>query len=378
MNGPNRNSVQYLDGAVLTPQGFILGRLEMRDGIVAGVEGVPVTEDVALKSDALIVPGFIDLHVHGGAGRDFMEGEDSSIAIAAFHARHGTTSLLATTVTSDPQELRRSVEAIQSCQRELRVSGARTLGMHLEGPYISPEKLGAQPSHSRPFDPVELTYLHQLVTVKLVTLAPEVSDHVEAIKWLRAQGILVQIGHTNASYEQVKEAMNCGATGFAHLFNAMTGLHHRSPGTVGAAFAHAEYAEIIPDLEHVHPGAILAARRAIPKLYGVTDATAATGMPDGTYRLGTHSVYKCQCSVRLANGTLAGSALTMDQALRNLVGLGLPLQEAVQRLSTFPADFLGNYAIGRLRIGACADVVVLDGQLNVKRVCIDGVLIDDH
>ena len=378
MNIPNRKSVQYLDGAVLTPQGFILGRLEMRDGIVAGVEGVPVTEDVALKSGALIVPGFIDLHVHGGAGRDFMEGEDSSIAIAAFHARHGTTSLLATTVTSDPQELRRSVEAIQSCQRELRVSGARTLGMHLEGPYISPEKLGAQPSHSRPFDPVELTYLHQLVTVKLVTLAPEVSDHVEAIKWLRAQGILVQIGHTNASYEQVKEAMNCGATGFAHLFNAMTGLHHRSPGAVGAAFAHAEYAEIIPDLEHVHPGAILAARRAIPKLYGVTDATAATGMPDGTYRLGTHSVYKCQCSVRLANGTLAGSALTMDQALRNLVGLGLPLQEAVLRLSTFPADFLGNYAIGRLRIGACADVVVLDGQLNVKRVCIDGVSIDDH
>ena len=378
MNIPNRKSVQHLDGAVLTPQGFILGRLEMRDGIVAGVEGVPVTEDVALKSDALIVPGFIDLHVHGGAGRDFMEGEDSSIAIAAFHARHGTTSLLATTVTSDPQELRRSVEAIQSCQRELRVSGARTLGMHLEGPYISPEKLGAQPSHSRPFDPVELTYLHQLVTVKLVTLAPEVSDHVEAIKWLRAQGILVQIGHTNASYEQVKEAMNCGATGFANLFNAMTGLHHRSPGAVGAAFAHAEYAEIIPDLEHVHPGAILAARRAIPKLYGVTDATAATGMPDGTYRLGTHSVYKCQCSVRLANGTLAGSALTMDQALRNLVGLGLPLQEAVQRLSTFPADFLGNYAIGRLRIGACADVVVLDGQLNVKRVCIDGVSIDDH
>lgn len=378
MNIPNRKSVQHLDGAVLTPQGFILGRLEMRDGIVAGVEGVPVTEDVALKSGALIVPGFIDLHVHGGAGRDFMEGEDSSIAIAAFHARHGTTSLLATTVTSDPQELRRSVEAIQSCQRELRVSGARTLGMHLEGPYISPEKLGAQPSHSRPFDPVELTYLHQLVTVKLVTLAPEVSDHVEAIKWLRAQGILVQIGHTNASYEQVKEAMNCGATGFAHLFNAMTGLHHRSPGAVGAAFAHAEYAEIIPDLEHVHPGAILAARRAIPKLYGVTDATAATGMPDGTYRLGTHSVYKCQCSVRLANGTLAGSALTMDQALRNLVGLGLPLQEAVLRLSTFPADFLGNYAIGRLRIGACADVVVLDGQLNVKRVCIDGVSIDDH
>jgi N-acetylglucosamine-6-phosphate deacetylase len=375
---PNRNSVQYLDGAVLTPQGFILGRLEVRDGIVAGVEGVPVTEDVALKSGALIVPGFIDLHVHGGAGRDFMEGEDSSIAIAAFHARHGTTSLLATTVTSNPQELLRSVEAIRNCQRALRLSGARTLGMHLEGPYISPERLGAQPCHARPFDRAELTRLHQLVQVKLVSLAPEMAGHLDATKWLRAQGIRVQIGHTNASYEQVKEAMDFGATGFAHLFNAMTGLHHRSPGAVGAAFAHAEYAEIIPDLEHVHPGAILAARRAIPKLYGVTDATAATGMPDGTYRLGTHSVYKCLCAVRLANGTLAGSALTMDQALRNLVGLGFPLQEAVRRLSTFPADFLGNNAIGRLRIGACADVVVLDEQLNVKRVCIDGVPIDDH
>lgn len=374
----NQGSAHYLDGAILLPHGFVLGRLHMHDGVIAGAEGVPVTEDLALQHGNLIVPGFVDLHVHGGAGRDFMEGEDSSVAITAFHARHGTTALLATTVTSEPQELLRSVQAIQGCHQTLRPGGARVLGIHLEGPYISPDKLGAQPGHSRPFDQAELMRLHELVPVKLVSLAPEITGHLDAIKWLRGQHILVQIGHSNASYEQVKEAMDSGAAGFAHLFNAMTGLHHRSPGAVGAAFAHAEFAEIIPDLEHVHPGAILAARRAIPKLYGVTDATAATGMPDGTYRLGTHSVYKCLCSVRLANGTLAGSALTMDQALRNLVGLGISVQEAVQRLSTFPADFLGNTKLGRLAVNACADLVVLDAKLEVKRVYVSGVPIDDN
>lgn len=378
MNIANQGSAHYLDGAILLPHGFVLGRLHMHDGVIAGAEGVPVTEELALQHGNLIVPGFVDLHVHGGAGRDFMEGEDSSVAITAFHARHGTTALLATTVTSEPQELLRSVQAIQGCHQTLRPGGARVLGIHLEGPYISPDKLGAQPGHSRPFDQAELMRLHELVPVKLVSLAPEMTGHLDAIKWLRGQNILVQIGHSNASYEQVKEAMDSGAAGFAHLFNAMTGLHHRSPGAVGAAFAHAEFAEIIPDLEHVHPGAILAARRAIPKLYGVTDATAATGMPDGTYRLGTHSVYKCLCSVRLANGTLAGSALTMDQALRNLVGLGISVQEAVQRLSTFPADFLGNIKLGRLAVDACADLVVLDGKLEVKRVYVSGVPIDDN
>lgn len=367
---------RHLEGVILTPQGFVSGRLRLRDGRIVELEGTPVTEDAARKSDTLILPGFIDLHVHGGAGRDFMEGGDASSAIAAFHARHGTTSLLATTVTSNPHELRQCVSGIQRCQQVPRSAGARLLGMHLEGPYISPEKLGAQPSHSRPFDRSELAELHQIFAVKLVTLAPEVAGHLEAIQWLTGQGIRVQMGHTSASYEQVLAAMDCGATGFAHLFNAMSGLHHRSPGAVGAALAHAEYAEVIPDLEHVHGGAILAARRSIPKLYGVTDATAATGMPDGTYRLGTHSVHKCLCTVRLADGTLAGSALTMDQALRNFVGLGIPLREAAQRLSTYPADFLGDTNIGRLEIGACADAVLLNSQLNVKGVYVSGAALD--
>jgi N-acetylglucosamine-6-phosphate deacetylase len=167
-------------------------------------------------------------------------------------------------------------------------------------------------------------------------------------------------------------ALARGASGFTHLFNAMSGLHHRAPGMVGAALAHAEYAELIPDLEHVHPGAIRAALRAIPRLYCVTDATSAVGMPDGQYRLGPHDVTKCLGGVRLADGTLAGSALTMDQALRNLVSLGVTLEDASKRLSRYPADYLGLHDRGRLAVGAWADIVVLDRHLQVSAVFCEG------
>ncbi len=146
----------------------------------------------------------------------------------------------------------------------------------------------------------------------------------------------LQIGHTLGSYEDGVAALEAGASSFTHLYNAMTGLHHREPGIVGAALAHARYAELIPDLLHVHPGAIRVALRSIPCLYCVTDSTAAAGMPDGQYKLGSHTVTKCLGGVRLPDGTLAGSTLTMDQALRNLVKIGLPLAEASQRLSQFP------------------------------------------
>jgi N-acetylglucosamine-6-phosphate deacetylase len=152
----------------------------------------------------------------------------------------------------------------------------------------------------------------------------------------------------------------------------MTGLHHREPGMAGAALAHAQRAEIIPDLLHVHPGAIRAALRAIPGLYCVTDSTSAAGMPDGDYRLGRHTVTKCLGGVRLHDGTLAGSTLTMDQALRNLVGLGLSLQEASLRTSTLAADHLGLADIGRLQPGALADAVVLDAELALQRVLVEG------
>jgi N-acetylglucosamine-6-phosphate deacetylase len=251
--------------------------------------------------------------------------------------------------------------------------GARIHGVHLEGPYINAARLGAQPDFARPLSMDELQRLHALAPIRLVTLAPEGPGHLDAIAPLLAQGIRVQLGHSEGTYEDGVAALERGASGFTHLFNAMSGLHHRAPGLAGAALAHAEYAEIIPDLLHVHPGAIRVALRAVPRLYCVTDSTAASGMPDGEYRLGRHAVTKCLGGVRLADGTLAGSALTMDQALRNLVEqLGLALAEASARTATHAADYLGLADRGRLGPGEWADIVVLDRDLVLTQVFVEG------
>jgi N-acetylglucosamine-6-phosphate deacetylase len=222
----------------------------------------------------------------------------------------------------------------------------------------------------------ELLALNAIAPIRLVTIAPEVPGHLALIVELRARGFVVQIGHSAGSYDDGVAALQAGATGFTHLFNAMSGLHHRAPGLAGAALAHAERAEIIPDLLHVHPGAIRAALRCIPGLYCVTDATSATGMPDGDYPLGRHTVTKCLGGVRLADGTLAGSTLTMDQALRNLVALGLPVAEASRRTASLAADHLGLGDRGRLAPGAWGDVVVLDRGLQLQQVWVEGERIE--
>jgi len=303
-----------IDGLVLTPRGFIDGRIELgADGRVAGITGAPTEAARARESSRpLVLPGFIDLHVHGGGGHDVMEGGEATARIAAMHAGHGTTALLATTLTSPTKDLEHALAGVGPLCKQRPKGTARVLGIHLEGPYINPGRLGAQPDHARAFDAAELAKLHAIAPIRLVTVAPEMPGHLEAIDGMVKQGIRVQVGHSLGSYEQGAEALARGAGGFTHLFNAMTGLHHRDPGMVGAALAHAEFSEIIPDLQHVHAGAIRVALRSIPRLFCVTDATSAAGMPDGEYRLGSHKVHKCMGGVRLADGTLAGSSLTLD------------------------------------------------------------------
>lgn len=364
-----------LKGRIVTPAGLVEGTLRIAaDGRIAAIEGTPVPHEQAREGKApLLLPGFIDLHVHGGAGRDIMEGGDAALQVARKHAEHGTTALLATTMTAPVEDLRQSLVPIGELARSGAPGAARILGVHLEGPYINKGKLGAQPDFARPVALAELRELDALAPIRLLTLAPEVPGNMEAIPDLVAAGFRVQVGHTLGSYEEGVQALAQGARGFTHLFNAMTPLHHRLPGMVGAALAHARFAEIIPDLLHVHPGAIRAALRSIPHLYCVTDSTAATGMPDGEYRLGRQPVTKCLGGVRLADGTLAGSTLTMDRALRNLVDvIGLALPDAACRLATYPADFLELADRGRLQEGAWADVVVLDRDLRVQEVFIEG------
>lgn len=323
----------------------------------------------------IMIPGFIDLHVHGGGGVDLMEAGDSIRTIAKTHAQFGTTSFLATTMTAPYEELEKAFRAMSDEYRQRSPKCARLLGVHLEGPFISKERLGAQPNYVRAATLTEIDKLNQFVPIKIVTLAPEVFNHLELIRDLAARGIIVQIGHTNGSYEEGCKALEMGARSFTHLFNAMSPLHHRNPGIVGAALAHAQHAELIPDLKHVHPGAIHAAKRAIPHLYFVTDATAATGMPDGAYKLGTQTVQKCLGGVQLPDGTLAGSALTMDQALRNLVSIGFTVEDASKRLSGIQAQLLGLPERGSLRENNSADLVILNPDLTVEQVFIEGELV---
>lgn len=368
-----------VEGVVLTEAGFVRGRVAIDTaGRVATVEGSSLTEAQARDSGLpLVLPGFIDLHVHGGGGADIMEGNGAVQRVAALHLRHGTTSLLATTMTAPHGDLERAFQALADSCRHKDINGARVLGVHLEGPYINPGKLGAQPDFARATDLQELARLNRVAPIRLITLAPEMPGNLDLIERLCAAGHIVQIGHSLGGYEEGVAAMGKGARGFTHLFNAMTGIHHRKPGMVGAALAHAEFAEIIPDLLHVHPGAIRVALRSIPRLFCVTDSTAAAGMPDGEYRLGRHTVTKCLGGVRLADGTLAGSTLTMDQALRNLVNeIGLDLAGASRRVSTNAADYLGEAQRGRIAPGAWADIVVLDHDLKLRQVISEGAVVD--
>jgi N-acetylglucosamine-6-phosphate deacetylase len=370
-------SASRIEGHILTPQGFVRGAVEHEKGRITRIEGTPRTEHQArTEAQALVLPGFIDTHVHGGGGGDTMEGGEAIKVIARLHVRHGTTSLLATTMTAPLPEVEAAMRALAPACSSRASTAARVLGVHLEGPYINPGKLGAQPDFVRAASIAEIRALHALAPIRLITLAPELPGNLDIIVALRAAGFQVQIGHTLGSYEDGVAALERGAGGFTHLFNAMTALHHREPGIVGAALAHARYAEIIPDLLHVHPGAIRAALRAIPCLFCVTDSTAATGMPDGDYRLGRHRVTKCLGGVRLADGTLAGSTLTMDQALRNLITIGLSLEDASRRVSTYAAEYLGLPDRGRLVEGACADLVVVDRDLHLQRVIAEGEDID--
>ena len=367
--------MSVIQGNILTPNGFVSGSLTVgADGRIERIQGKAVSEEAARASaKPLVLPGFVDLHVHGAGGRDIMEGSDAALRISEVHAQHGTTSILATTMTAPMQDLVAALCALQPVCQQRQPRGARVLGVHLEGPYINDHKLGAQPAFARPAQAHELSQLNALAPIRLITLAPEVPGNMDIIESLCDAGYRIQIGHTSGSYDEGVQAMARGARGFTHLFNAMSGLHHREPGMVGAALAHAQYAEIIPDLIHVHPGAIRVALRAIPCLYCVSDSTAATGMTDGEYRLGSHTVYKCLGGVRLADGTLAGSTLTLDQALRNLVhDLGLSVADASRRVSTHAADFLGVGDRGRLSLGAWADLVVLDRDLHLQSVIIEG------
>lgn len=330
-----------------------------------------------------VVPGFIDIHVHGADGVEVMDGTPEAIRkIGRFHAMHGTTGWLPTTLTASIPALEQSLRASKVVQEDSSApAGAAVLGVHLEGPFISPDKIGAQnPDFVAPPTIETMERLANVAPglVKKITIAPERRGAIEVIAWLAEHGIIPSIGHTDATFTETMLGIQAGARHATHLFNAMRGLHHRDGGVVGASLLSDEVlCELIVDGHHVDLEVVKLVLRlkGAEKIALITDAISATGKPDGCYQLGGLDITVKDGKSVLSDGhTLAGSTLTMDGAVRNMVNrVGVSLQDAVQMASTTPARELGFSAHkGDIGVGYDADFVVLDESLQVSRTFVGG------
>jgi N-acetylglucosamine-6-phosphate deacetylase len=344
---------------------------------------IPIKVEIVEAKGKFIVPGYIDIHVHGGGGADIMDGESDAIKqVAATHSRYGTTAFLPTTLTMNKGRIIRSLRSIHEAKIE-GTEAAEILGIHLEGPYINPEKKGAQKEEDvKKVSMDEFLEFNQASgnLIRLVTIAPEMPGAIDFIRWLHRQDIIVSAGHSNATYEQMQESIQAGLSHITHIFNAMRGLHHREPGVVGAALSSKELTvEMIADGVHLHPIAlkIVMQRKEIEKVILITDAMRATGLQEGTYDLGGQKVFVAQGQAKLKDGTLAGSVLTMDKAVRNLVTkTDISLSNAVQMASYNPAKCLGiDNKKGSVSPGKDADIVILNEKLETELTMIAGKIV---
>jgi N-acetylglucosamine-6-phosphate deacetylase len=380
----------------LTPQQEIADAVVLIDGDKIAAVGrkdevtVPASARRHDKRGFSVVPGFIDVHIHGAAGHDVMESSPEALAaITTSVAARGTTSLVATTVTASEETTAKAAEAVAGwMQREARkgvqrVPSAEILGVHFEGPFISRARRGVHPEQwiAEPSIP----HFRRLLTAangaaRILTLAPELPGAPELIGEARRAGVVVSLGHTDASYAEAMAAIAGGARHAAHVFNAMRPFGHRETGVLGAILTSAGVtAELIADGVHVDDAAIriLLAAKGPQDVVLVSDGTAATGMPDGRYRLGTFEVSVAGGIVRNSDGKLAGSTLTLDRALRHMTALGLSLREILPMLTSNPARLLGlERRKGSLAAGADADLVLLDDQLQVAGVVTRGAGLD--
>lgn len=321
----------------------------------------------------IIIPGFIDLHCHGGNGFDVMEGSKSIIEMSKYHLMHGTTSIMPTTWTNT---LENTLSALKGFN-EIKNDNQNILGIHLEGPFINPNKLGAQPNLTEKpsLDFIKKTL--EISDVKIITLAPEIDGMQEFINDLVDLNIKIQFGHTLADFSCCEKIMKDHEVGFTHLYNAMSGNDHRSPGVLSAALSKGKYAEIICDNIHVSKEAIKIAKKCIPNLYAITDSINASGLFDGEYIFANNKIKKENNSVKISsNGTLAGSIVTMDQTFKNLISMDFSLEEAVSLTSYNASRYLKINNVGVIDKNYISNFVVLDKNLNLKEVYLNGKKID--
>ena len=356
----------------------------MRLGVEAAlVDGRLVPGDVAIDDGritavgldgsgrGIAAPGFIDLQVNGFGGVDFLGADADGFASAGDALLEtGVTAYLPTLITSEEPDLVAAIAAVPAASR-----GPRILGVHVEGPFLSPARLGThRQAARRDPEPALLERLLAAGPVRLVTLAPELPGALELVDLLHARGITVSLGHTDATAVEAHAAFDRGVRAVTHVFNAMRPLAHRDPGVVGAALVRPEVAvQAIVDGVHLDSDIVrLLWRVAAGRLSLVTDAIAGAGLGDGTYALGAIEIVVADDVVRGEDGTLAGSALTMIEAVRNLMAVDAPLEGALEAASRVPASILGLPGLGRLIPGGPADVVVLDDALDVVRTVVGG------
>ena len=370
------NGIVYLDGRWQTGLDILAEDDKIADIKPAGTGFEGYTIDV---QGGYLVPGFIDIHIHGSNGSDVMDARIESLEnISNFLAKKGTTSWLATTMTVGIDHIRHSLKVVSEYM-DTEHTGAQVLGVHLEGPFLSPRAKGAH-AEEHILSPSVEAYMSIVDgipdIVRLVTIAPEEGEALELVRFLRERGITPSLGHTKGSYDQCSLAIKAGMNHACHFYNAMTPLNHREPGAVGAILDNDSVTiELIADLIHVHPAALRLAHKVKgrDRVVLITDAMVAAGLDDGEYELGGIPV--CVRGGRAAqeDGTLAGSTLTQDRALRNMIQIGVPSEDVIAMLTETPALQIGAGAYkGRLNAGYDADINILDQEFNVVATYIKG------
>lgn len=366
-----------VNGKIVLPDAVVLGKALSFDAetgkIVGVVDAAPAGADVIDAEGGLVAPGLVDIHIHGYLGEDTCDAKPEGIKKMAYGvAENGVTAFLPTTMTVAKAEIEAALNAVRSLKEESKSwDGAEIIGVHAEGPFINPSKKGAQAEENILVPDADFI-LQNADIITSVTMAPEMDKGHECIKKLAADGrVLVSMGHTDATFDEAMQAAKDGVNHATHLFNAMSALAHRNPGVVGAALASDHVSvEVIADTFHINPGLYsIVAKVKGDKMVLITDCTRAGGMPDGEYDLGGQPIFLKGIECRLADGTIAGSVLKLNHAVRNVLAhTDLPVNVVFKMASLNPAAAIGvSDRIGSLDAGKDADIIIVDDEINLKR-----------